>query len=323
MINTRRECLDQLLDFVGHIDDAGARNTAEILLNRCMERLWMKRAWRQFLNPNPYTFSTVSGTRAYALPTHFGRMSGIDGAIRNLTTGTPLFPISPEAVDEQNPAAGTAFETTGPPQQYALKGTQPVAVQPAAAGEALEVLSDSAADTTVRVEVAGINGNGEWDRVQVTLTGLGAVAIGTWRHQLDGFSKAYLAGVTPTTELTSSEGTVTLRKVAGAVVLATLLPQEAAREYQVLVLDPTPDAVSLISVPFLRGLQRLFRDADTIPANWSPALFEEMEIEWQVNAGTLARATAIQLPRPCFVDLVCLENAAAAQAIRHRRPFTG
>lgn len=323
MQSTRREALDELLDFVGHADDADARNTAELILNRCLQRIWMKRAWRSFLNPTPYTFVTVAATRSYALPPHFGRMSGIDGAIRNLTNGGKLFPIAKEDLDDQNPAAGTVFDTTGPPKWYALAGTQPVRTQPAAAGEALEVVSDSAADAAVRVEVSGITSTGDWTRQQVTLTGLAPVAIGTWVDKLDGFSKAYPDGTDPTTELTSSEGTVTLRKVVGGTVLATLLPQESAREYQALTLDPTPDGVYTIAVPFIRGVQRMFRDADPLPANWGPALFEEMEIEWQVETGTLARSAAMQLSRPCFIDLVCLENAAAAQAQRKRMPFTG
>jgi hypothetical protein len=323
MMQTRRELLDELLDFVGHGDDSGARDSAELILNRCLQRLWMKRAWRQFQNPNPYQLTTVSGTRAYSLPAHFGRTTGNDGMIRNLTTGAWLTPISKEDLDEQNPGAGTTFDLIGQPEQYCLFGTQPVATQPSVAGDALEVVSDSALDVAVRVEVSGITSTGEWDRQQVTLTGTAPVAIGTWKNQLDGFSKAYPDGTAPTTELTSSEGTVSLRKVSDATVLGRLLPYEAAREHQAIIFDPTPDAVYSIMVPFMRGVQRLYRDADPIPANWGPALFEEMEIEWQVEAGDLSRAAAMQLPRPCFVDLICFENAAEAQAKRQRRPFTG
>lgn len=323
MQSSRREAIDELLDFVGHAGDTDARNTAELILNRCLQRLWMKRAWRQFQNPNPYQLTAVASTRAYALPAHFGRTSGNDGLIRNLTTGAWLRPVAKEILDEQNPGAGTVFDVIGQPEQYCISGTQPVFTQPSATGDPLEVLSDSAADTTIRVEVSGINSNGEWDRRQVTLTGAAPVPIGTWKNQLDGFSKAYPEGTAPTTELTSSEGTVSLRKVAGATVIGRLLPQESAREYQSLIFDPTPDAVYTFAIPFIRGIQRLYKDADPIPANWGPALFEEMEIEWQVEAGDLSRAAAMQLQRPCFIDLVCFENAAEAQAKRRRQPWTG
>lgn len=322
MIFTRREILDQLLDYVGHTGDDGARNTAEMILNGALETIWQKRVWRAFIAPTPYLITTVAGTRAYALPGYFGRIMGDRGELRNVTLGTRIRPITKSDMDEQNPEGGTSLETTGRPRTYTISGTQPVSVQPAATGDALEVVSDSAADSTIRVEVSGLTTDGVWDRRQVTLTGLAAVAIGTW-CSLDGFAKAYPEGTDPTTELTSSEGTVTVRKVVGGTVLGTLLPQESARDVQVLLFDPTPDGVYSIPVPFVRAVQRSDRDADPMPPNWAPALLEEMHIEWLVQAGDLPRAAAMQLPRAKLIDLVCLENAAEAQWHRFRQPYTG
>jgi hypothetical protein len=248
-------------------------------------------------------------------------VSGTDGKIRNLTTGEQLYPRTRESIEGEFPTVGTTLETASKPEIYYFAGTQPVTVQPAITGAALEVLSASAADTTVRVEVAGLDANGQWTRLQVILTGLAPVAIGTWTW-VDQFAKAYPDGVDPTTELTSSEGVVTLRTTVGASTLQTLFPEESAREVEIINLYPMPDAVYRIAVPFIRGFQKTFRDADTIPNNWGGAVFEEMHIEWQVQAGELTRSAAASTPRPALVDLVSLENSAAAQANRFREPYS-
>jgi len=322
MHQTRREFLDDILDFVGHANDPGARNTMERILNRAIESMWNKRPWPVFLHPTAYEFSTLANTRAYGLPVWFGRVSGIDGAIRNLTTGQRLYPSTREKLEAEDPTVGTSNEAAGPPRVYYLAGVQPVHTQPAASGDALEVLSDSAADTAVSVLIGGINGDGQWTSVQVTLTGTVAVPAGTWREVFE-FAKAYPDGTTPATEFTSSAGSVTLRKVTGATELQMLLPQESAREVRVLNLYPKPDQAYDIAVPFLRSPRKAWKDADVLPFGWGPALFEECQIEWQVQAGDLSRQAAAQTARPAFIDLTCNENAAAAQMNRRREPFRG
>lgn len=332
MIQTRREFLDEFLDFVGHSSDTGARNTAETMLNRVLQTIAGKRAWRVLLFPTPYQFSTIANTRGYSLPPYFGRVSGIDGKIRDITTGTQLFPRNREDIEDEDPTVWTSLEVPARPLFYYLAGTQPVHTQPTMEDtlndyEDLEVKSSSALDTTVRVEIAGIDDANRWTRTQVTLTGTATVYIGAWK-EIHEFAKSYPEGTTPTTELTSSEGEVTLRTVTGGGGATSkergkLLPWESAREYQVLSLYPVPDGVYTIAVPFIRAMQKTFKDADTIPADWGPACFEELHIEWMVNTGELTRAAAAQTPRPALLDLICLENAAAAQQQRQRTPFQG
>ena len=45
-----------------------SRNTAERLLVRVVETIWLKRTWRAFRMPDAYEFSTVASTRAKCDP---------------------------------------------------------------------------------------------------------------------------------------------------------------------------------------------------------------------------------------------------------------
>lgn len=316
MHQTRRELLDELLDFVGELGDANARNTAERLLNRAINTLWLRMPWRQFVDPVPYTFSTVGGTRNYALPAYFGRVSNNDGKLRNASLGSPLYPIEREDAEQLFPAAGTALEVAGRSDRYALGGEMPVHTQPATAGEALEVVSDSTSDVNVKVTIAGLNSAGVYFATQVTLNGTTEVAAGTWAR-IDEFSKAIPAGSNPATEYFSSVGSVTLRKASDATALQTLLPYESLRLVPVLTLYPKPNAVWTISVPVLRRPRRLVYDGDPVPTDWGPALFEQMLIGWRVNTGEIAHDSNVAEPR--YIDLVCHENASRPQ--RKARPF--
>jgi hypothetical protein len=240
MQQSRRELLDELLDFMGELDDDDARNTAERMLVRVLQTIWLKHTWSDHLSPDPWLITTVANQRSYALPDHFGRPLP-SGVMRNLTTGGEIRVITKNDVESLYPDAGTTFETAAPPEYFFIGGTQPVSTQPASTGDALEVVSNDAADATIKVTVIGEDVNGIERRKTVTLTGLAPVAVGTFR-KITTFGKAYPDGQDPTTEGTSSVGEVTLRKVVGAVALETLLADESSRERLVLTLYQKPDA---------------------------------------------------------------------------------
>jgi hypothetical protein len=321
-VSTRAEVVSDFVDFVGHAHDPGARDTVERMYDRVLLAVWMRQAWRAFVMPTPYTFTTTPGRHLYGLPPYFGRIASIDGLLRNLTCGTEITPAPIEQIQAAIPGAGTDRAGRGAPACYALAGTMPVRQQPSPSGEALEVLSSTAQDNTVRVYLAGIDGDGEWTNRQVVLNGQGAVAIGTWK-EIHEFGKAYKDTEAPTTEMTSSEGTVTLRTTVGGTVLQTLQPHEGARDVSVLSFDPVPDAAYVISVPFIRVPIRQFRDASPLPIVWRNALWEALELEWRVNSGQLSREDAGRASRPELEALVCFENAGEAQARRHRQPYSG
>lgn len=321
MLATRRELIDDFIAFKGESGDATARDLAERLLNRALLAIYLKHPWRAFNEPDPYLFSTVDGTRLYAMPSYFGRITGRDGQLRDMTTGAVIYPKEPDDLQAEDPLFGTSLETTGRPHRYVLAGQVGVHTQPVAAGDALEVLSSSAADDAALAPVCyieGLDAAGRYTRTQVTLDGVTPVAIGTWK-QVREFGKAYPFGTTATTELTSSAGTVTLRKVTGAVELQLLFADESARQHDMLTLYPTPDGVYSIAVPMMRGLRRVYRDADPMPREWGNALFEEMHIQWDKNRGKLV--SDAQVPRPALVDLISWDNAGRVPSAKFRVPF--
>lgn len=319
MQSSRREFLDDFLDFVGEPNDANSRNTAERLLNRALHTVWMKHPWRQFVMPAPVQLTTVANSRSYVLPPHFGRVLG--GRIRNISRSYDLSGVDAGALQTSHPEAGTSLEVAGSPELFTVSGTCGVSVL-LAAPETLTVVSDSAADgITGRVTVEGYDVANRWRRQQVTLNGLTPVALPVnvvpWT-----FGKAIVAGTASATELTSSVGTVTLTGGTSGV-LQTLFSYESAVEYQVLTLYPMPSlAGETIAVPFLRAIVRSLFDADPIPNHWQDAVFEEMTIQWRVNTGELSVDT-LNVARPKFLDLLAFEQANRFGTRPSTRPFTG
>lgn len=317
MQRSRRECLDDLLEFVGESPaDTKARNIAEKLFNLAVERIWGAHAWTDFQSPAPYRLTLVVNQRKYALPDYFGRLG--PGGIRNLTRmGPPINPIQPHQLPDD---AETDNEQPGKPRAVVFAGTVGVQVQPVSSGEALEVVSDDAADVDIEVTVEGDNTSGQWTRRRVTLNGTTPVAVGTWSY-VDGFGKAYRFGTTPATELTSSRGIVTLRKSPAGATLQTLFAEESAHEHKVISVYPKPDAADVLAIPVIRRPKRMLYDADPTPADWWPALFEEMHIRWQVQGGDLSEQAAAMMPRPALKQLIENDNLTKMQI--QRRGFGG
>jgi hypothetical protein len=317
---SQRELLDDLLDFVGEREDSGARSTAKRVLNRALTSIWLKRDWKIFRSPVPFTMALVANQPRYSLPDYFGRIG--PGMPRNITQGgLPIMPLQDGQLEVDYPWAGTTSEVAGAPRNYELLGMCGAHTQPLSTGEALEVLSDSASDTSVVCAITGDDVNGNWTRNQVTLNGTTPVSIGTWAF-IDEFAKAYLSSVTPTTDLTSSAGNVTLRKTSGALELQKLFPQESSREHQILRIYPMPSAADTIAIPLIRRPKRLFHDADPVPDLWEPALFEEFIMQWRVNTGDISSSQANAAPRPALNDLIAHENASKPrmQVRAYRRP---
>lgn len=303
---TRREIVDELLDFVGEANDSNARATANTLVNRVFQRLWLKHPWSAFVSPTPYQFASVANQRSYVLPKYFGRPQQ-DVAGRNLSTGRIVNWRDAMQLLRDDPTAGTTMESSGEPEAYTVTGTAGVTTQPSSSGDALELVSSDANDTNVLVTIEGLDANGVEQRSQFTLTGTNAVAVGTW-SQIEEFSKALPAGTDPATAGTSSRGTVTLRKSGGGTTLESLLPEESARQHTLLNLYQIPNAVWTFAIPYIRAPRKMRFDSDAFPQFWGPMVQEELQIEWQVNRGDMTRAQAAEAPRPDFLDMISHEN---------------
>lgn len=319
MQTSRREILDDFVDFVGEQNDTAARATAARALNRAIHTLWMKHPWRQFEMASAFEFSTVLGQRSYALPEHFGRVRG--GMLRNLTTGAKLRGLDMAALQVIDPDQGTSLEVPGRSELFVIGGTCGVTVLPASP-EALTVVSSDAADVMGRVTVEGYTASNRWLRQSVALNGINPVAIPTnvvpWT-----FGKSYMQSATATTDLTTSAGNVTLTgAVTGA--LQTLMPYESAVEHQLLTLYPMPEATGdIIAVPFMRAPVRSLYDGDAVPMNWEEAIFEEMVLQWRINTGEMPADSAATSMRPKLLDLLAFENANRFSVRPATRPFQG
>lgn len=317
---TRGELVARFARFVGEVNDADLVALANDLCAEAVFKIWLAHPFAEFVMPIDYVFSTVSGTNLYVLPTYFGRVAKKDGFIRNRTTGTWIKPLEALRQLELSPEIGTTLDTsTNEPSNYAIAGKTGVSAQVAAAGEALEVLSSSVSDTDVLLQIEGLSG-GEWTTTQVTLVGTTPVALGTWTY-VQAVGKSYPAGTDPPTPLTSSRGTVTVRKTAGAVTRLVLLPHEASREHYQLRLHATPGQVYSIAVPTIRLPRRLFQDSDPVPAMWGPAVFEEMHIQYRVSTGEFSPADAAAQVRPVRLELIGYDNELKSAQRPHKRPF--
>ena len=316
---SRRELLDDFLDFVVESGDVAARDTAERLYNRALMTIWRKHPWRQFQMPQPFTFQTVTNQRFYAMPAHFGRVAG--GRIRNVTKPCFLEGVEADALQALHPEAGTDEEVSGDPALYTVSGTCGLE-RLIATPEPLTIVSSSAQDTTnVRWTVEGYNSGNVWRRLTGTLQGAAPVTVSTafipWT-----LSKSFVEGVTPTTELTSSNGNVLL--IGATNTLQRLFPEESAVEHQVLSLYPMPDHDGdTIAVPYMRRPVRSLYDSDAVPMDWTEAIFEEMVIQWRVNQGEMNVDAANNSIRPKFLDLLAFENANRAGYPHRTRPFIG
>lgn len=320
MQRTRRELLDDFLLHVGDVGDATSRNVAESYLNRAMSAIWHAHAWRDHLLPDPVQVTTVANQRTYALPPYFGRVAPWVKELRNLSTGGRVTLRNRETLEQEYPDAGSSLEQAGTPQFAYLSGPVGVAVQPSAAGQALEVVSSDAADIDVRVLVEGVDSLGNWNETQVTLNGTTAVAIGTWKPPIVRFGKTFPDGTTAATEHTTSRGTVTLRVAAAGATLQALLPEESAREFPSLTLYPKPSAAGeILAIPTIRAPKRLLYDADVLPAHWDEAILEHMKALWLEHAGSIGTAAAV--PKPELLKLLAYDNSATAPDPVRKVPF--
>lgn len=316
MQRTRAEALNEYLGFVGELDDPLARSLANTELLNAIDTVTKAHTWQAFTSPAPFELTLVVNQRSYALPDYFARLQYFD--LPNLSTYGKIRVFQKQDADQMYPRAGTSVEVAGRSCHAVIAGVVGVQTQPAAAGEALELLSSDAADVDILVTLAGNDGNGVWQRAQVTLTGSTPKAAGTWSY-LDEFGKSYPHTATPVTEFTTSRGTVTLRKASAGATIQTLLPQESAREHQVITFYPKPSSADIIAIPFIRKPKRLLFDSDPLPSSWWPAVKEEMLIQWRINTGELPRDAKVDRPK---LDTLIVNDNLSRPAPR-TRPFTG
>jgi hypothetical protein len=309
MYLTVRDALDNLLLDVGEQGDALARAVALSLLNEAVYEVWDAHPWFDYTSPSPLSLTLTAGSSRYSLPNHVGRV--LDPVENRTRKGAPLASADPVLAAELYPGMGTTDAPVGPPRHWRLSGSTGVYQQPATTGNALEVVSSSAADTNVTVTLRGDDSDGASRTVRATLTGTTPVALGTFTW-VDEFGKATIDSVTPTAGQ-SSAGTVTLRKTTDGTVLQALDKYEAAREHKILQLYPTPDAADVIALPIMRTPNVLVSGSDAIPSGWWKAIKEAWGIAYAKNTGVLARDATP--PRPFLNKMIEADNMQRTRPI--------
>jgi hypothetical protein len=313
---TRAEAINEFLGFVGELDDPIALTLANTELLNALDTVAKAHTWQAFTSPAPFEMTLAINQRSYALPDFFARLQYFD--LPNLTTGSTVRVIDKQIADQRYPRAGTSVEVAGRVCHAVIAGIVGVQSQPDAAGEALELVSDSALDVDVLVTIAGNDQNDVWQRAQVTLSGTTPKSAGSWSY-IDEVGKSYAHTATPPTAFTTSRGTVTLRKASAGATIQTLLPQESARQHEVLTFYPKPASADIIAIPFIRRPKRLLFDSDPLPYGWWPATKEEMLIQWRINTGELARDAKLDRPK---LDAL-IDNDNISRPAPRIRPFTG
>jgi hypothetical protein len=314
---TRAECINEFLAFVGELDDPLALALANTELLNALDTVAKAHTWQAFTSPAPFEMTLAVNQRSYAMPDYFARLQYF--RLPNLTTGGHVDVIDKQVADGMYPHAGTSLEVPGRVSRAVIAGVVGVQTQPSSVGEAMELVSSSALDVgDVLVTIAGNDANGVWLRAQYTLNGLTAVPAGTWSY-FDEFGKSYAHTATPPTAFTTSRGTVTLRKAGGGTTIQTLLPQESARQHEVITFYPAPASADIIAISFIRRPKRLLFDSDPLPYGWWPGVKEEMLIQWRINTGELARDAKVDRPK---LDALIVNDNIGRPAPRIR-PFTG
>jgi hypothetical protein len=306
MQSTRRELLDDFLDFVGEPDDDDARNVAERLLNRSIDSIYLKHPFKQFRAPAAHEITLVAGTRSYALPSWFGRFQPRVSAF-DLTHQSEVTLIDEMLLKQNDPVVGTSLEPRADPLYAYLGGMSALETEVSTAGTPLEAVSDNANDTNIELSVEGIDSNNRQKRTKVTLTGMVAVALGTWKPPVMFVGKAYQQAIDAPTEFTSSLGTVTVQGAGAGAPYLTLQADESAKQQQMVNVSPLPASTTVLALPYLLAPKKMLYGSDALPMWWDAAIWEEMLIQWRINAGEVTLDTNV--PRPEFVNLVAFDNS--------------
>ena len=173
-----------------------------------------------------FTFNTVNAQRAYVMnkqitfPFYDLREKTGDNQIRQMIANdfNKFYPDDDES---------------GTPEWYYFEEYSPVANQPAAAGEVVYAVSDSASDTST-VVVAGYDTSDNYVSNEITLSGTTAVASSATFKRISSISKI------------NTTGTITFRNSGSTTTYLTLAPYENMRRSVKIGLHPIPNAAITI-----------------------------------------------------------------------------
>lgn len=210
-----------------------------------------------------YSFTTVAGTKDYALPQDFLK------AISVLYAGGSQNLDELGSIDELYRNESSSVSTQGIPSHYVIFESVAM-VQPTNAS-VVSIVSSSASDTTQSVFVKGMNSSGVEVSENVTLTGTSAAATTNSYARIKSVSKSE-----------NTYGAITL--TCDSKTIAVLSPKSRIARYSVMRLWKTPSDAITISAPYIMKPTELIDDND----------YPIIDIEDIIEVGAKAMAHSYQ-----------------------------
>ena len=225
-----------------------------------------------------YTFATVADTETYSLSPLVDTSKIIH--IYDKTT--------PQYVQNMNDNEFRMYEpgpeSTGTPYLYRLIGFSPVLNQPTAAS-ILTMASSSTADTSINVNVQGLNTSGVFVTEAVTLNGTGSVTTTNSYTRVLSLSKS-----------SKTTGTVTITSDAAAVTNVAIAPSDRSVNHPLIGLYTIPSAAITMYYDFTMAVQTLSANDDIslIPEKYHDAieLYAIFRTYKHMNNTSMAQITA-------------------------------
>lgn len=230
-----------------------------------------------------YTLSTADGTEFYALSPLVDTSKLI---LFYNPTNTQFFSGMTELEFrrfEPNPGEGS-------PYLYRLMGFSPVAVNPPSAGSVIDLVSDSAADTTQTVTLAGLDTNAVYQTEEASLNGLTSVPS----------TKSYANRMFILSKDATTTGTVTASYTSGATTytMARIAPRERHISHPIVGLFNIPDAVHTLYYDFYMKLPDISDDEDAsiIPEQYHDVieLYAKFQLFKHLNNPSMAQLVAAE-----------------------------
>lgn len=250
---------------------------------RGYEHLWS-------FNRRKHTLATVASTEFYQLPREVDKVS----LIRQTTTPLKIRFIPDDLFYEYvpNPTA------TGNPKWYRIWEVEGVEVR-LSTDDMLEIISDSASDTTQTVRIVGYDTAGLLRTESLTLTGATAVA-GTITY--DAGKPLRVSKSADTT------GVITVREKTADTVLVKLAPAERAPHFKIISFYPIPSSAISLYMEYFTRIRKLEGDND-VPD------IDERYI-WVVRLGTMAKVYQYQGKLELMNSTMAMYGAAIRSMVK-------
>ena len=227
-------------------------------------------------NRRKTTLTTTDTIENYQLPRDLDDI----GLIRQTTSPIKLHFIPDDLFYEWLPYP----TATGNPRWYRIWDEEGVEVR-LSTDDMIEVLSDSASDTSQTVRIVGYDANGLLRTESITLTGVTA-APGTITYDAGKILRV--------SKSADTTGVITIREKTADTTLVMLAPSETMARFKIISFYPIPSSTLTLYLEYFTRIRRLEGDDDVpdIPEKWL----------WLVRVGTMAKVYQYQNKESLFTS---------------------